>query len=227
MRRVGWSDRRIVGWVSALTLVLPSSHPTIRQSDAYAILDRTSAVYDTVRTLSADFVQIIENPLAGMVDTSRGRLYQQQPDRFGMRFTVPKGDRIVADGRWLWLYTPSTTPGQVIRSPIPTAGTTGPNLLTQFARRPRERYVARYLRAESVAGALTDVIALVPRDTTLPYRDAVVWVRRDSGLLARIELMETSGQRRVVMLRNVRINAGVPAREFTFSPPAGSRVVDQ
>jgi outer membrane lipoprotein carrier protein len=222
---VGRPDGRTVGLLGVVAFL--SASPTVRQSDAFAILDRTSAVYDTVRTLSADFVQVIENPMAGVTDTSRGRLYQQQPDRFAMRFSVPQGDRIVADGRWLWLYTPSSTPGQVIRSPVPAAGTTGPNLLTQFAQRPRERYVARHLRAETVAGALTDVIALVPRDTTLPYRDAVVWVRRDNGLLARIELLETSGQRRVVALRNVRVNAGVPAREFTFSPPAGSRVVDQ
>jgi len=172
-------------------------------------------------------VQIVDNPLVGAVDTTRGRLYQEKPNRFAMRFSAPKGDRIVADGRWLWLYTPSTTPGQVIRTAIPSAGTTGPNLIAQFVERPRERYAARWLRADSLASAsVVDVLALTPKDASVPYREAIVWVTRGSGLLARIEITETSGQRRVVVLRNLRVNGRVAAREFTFAPPAGARVVD-
>jgi hypothetical protein len=36
-------------------------------------------------------------------------------DRIAVRFTDPAGDRIVADGRSLWIYLPSTAPDQVIR----------------------------------------------------------------------------------------------------------------
>jgi len=224
---VGWSDSRIVGLTIVLVCAVRSDNQTIRQSDALVILDRASAVYDTIRTLSADFVQIVDNPLVGAVDTTRGRLYQQKPNRFAMRFSAPKGDRIVADGRWLWLYTPSTTPGQVIRTAIPSAGTTGPNLIAQFVERPRERYAARWLRADSLASAsVVDVLALTPKDASVPYREAIVWVTRGSGLLGRIEITETSGQRRVVVLRNLRVNGRVAAREFTFAPPAGARVVD-
>lgn len=195
--------------------------------DPGPILDRASAAYQTVTTLSAEFVQIITNPLLGAPDTTRGKLYQMRPSRFAMRFTQPRGDRIVADGRHLWLYTPSTTPGQVIRTAIPSAGTTGPSLIAQFVERPRERYRVRYLRAESLAGRMTDVVALVPRATDLPYSEAVVWIDRNDGLVRRIEIVETSGQRRTLVLDQVAVNRGVPGREFTFSPPAGLRVVDQ
>ncbi len=89
-------------------------------------LDRASATYQTIQSLSAEFTQVIVNPLLGAPDTTRGKLYQMRPSRFAMRFTHPRGDRIVADGRHLWLYTPSTTPGQVIRTAIPSAGSAGP-----------------------------------------------------------------------------------------------------
>jgi len=39
--------------------------------------------------------------------------------------------------------------------------------------------------------------------------------------------MESAGQERTVILRNIRVNAGVPGRELTFSLPGGVRVVDQ
>src|SRR6185295_7881397 len=104
-------------------------------------LDRASATYQTIRTLSAEFTQIITNPLLGAPDTTRGRLYQMRPNHFAMRFTRPRGDRIVADGRHLWLYTPSTTPGQVIRTGIPSSGATGPNLIAQFVEHPDRKSV--------------------------------------------------------------------------------------
>jgi outer membrane lipoprotein carrier protein len=202
----------------------PSNLPA---QDPGPILDRASAAYQTIRTLSAEFIQIVANPLLGAPDTTRGKLYQMRPSRFAMRFTQPRGDRIVADGRHLWLYTPSTTPGQVIRSGIPSTGTTGPNLIAQFVEQPRGRYRARYLRGDSLAGRVTDVVALVPRATDLPYSEAVVWIDRNDGLVRRIEIVETSGQRRTLVLNKLAVNRGVPAREFTFSPPAGLRVVDQ
>lgn len=195
--------------------------------DPGPVLDRASAAYQTVTTLSAEFVQVVANPLLGAPDTTRGKLYQMRPSHFAMRFTHPRGDRIVADGRHLWLYTPSSTPGQVIRTAIPSVGTAGPNLIAQFVERPRERYRARYLRADSLAAGMADVVALVPRATDLPYSEAVVWIDRDDGLVRRIEIMETSGQRRTLVLEKVVVNRGVPSREFIFAPPAGLRVVDQ
>ena len=47
------------------------------------------------------------------------------------------------------------------------------------------------------------------------------------GVGHRVDIVESAGQARTVILRNIRVNAGVPGRELTFSPPAGVRVVDQ
>ena len=191
-------------------------------------LDRASATYQTIRTLSAEFTQIITNPMIGAPDTTRGKLYQMRPSRFAMRFTHPRGDRIVADGRHLWLYTPSTTPGQVIRTTIPAASTSGgPNFIGQFVERPRERYRARYVRSDSLAGRATDVVELVPKTDDLPYSKAVVWIDREDGLVRRIDIEETSGQHRTLLLAKLAVNRGVPGREFIFSPPAELRVVNQ
>jgi len=203
----------------------PPNRPTAQ--DPAPILDRASQSYDTVRTLQADFVQVVDNPMIGDPDTTRGRLYQRRPGYFAMRFTEPKDDRIVADGRHLWLYTPSTTPGQVIRSAIPGTGTTGPNLIGQFVEHPRERYDARYVRADSLSGGAVDVITLTPHANDLGYSEATVWIDRKDGLVRRIDIVAASGRRPTISLRNLAINQVVPAREFRFSPPAGSRVVDQ
>lgn len=225
----GLADGRMALGVALLVaLPAPSVYPSIRLSDQdpWPILDHASAAYQGVQTLAANFVQIITNPMLGEPDTTRGRLFQQRPSRFAMRFTSPAGDRIVADGRYLWLYTPSTEPGQVIRSRIPQTGT-GPNLIGQFVERPRERYTARYVRADSGAAGWADVIALTPRVDSQAYSSAVIWVGRADGLVRRVDLVEASGQERSVRLSNLQANVVVPSKEFRFSAPRGVRVVDQ
>ena len=206
--------------ITALILLLAVQDP-------WPVLDRASVSFDTVKTLQADFTQIIDNPMLGDPDTTRGRLYQQKPSSFAMRFTEPKNDRIVADGRYLWLYTPSSTPGQVIRSAIPATGNTGPNLIGQFVEKPRERYEARYVRADSNANGAFDLVALTPRDRDAPYTGATLWISRKDGLVRRLEIAETSGQKRTIILRTLVVNQPINSREFRFSPPAGSQVVDQ
>ena len=223
---VGRSD----GWTVGLfltVLAFPSDRQTVRQSDVWSVLDRASKSYDSVNTLSADFIQVVENPMLGDPDTTRGTLFQRRPNFFAMRFSEPKNDRIVADGRRLWLYTPSTTPGQVIRTTIPGAGTTGPNLIGQFVEHPRARYDAAYVRGDSVPDGPVDVIALTPRAKDLPYSAAIVWISKQDGLVRRIDLVETSGQRRTITLQHLSVNRAIAAREFRFSPTSGVRVVDQ
>lgn len=224
MRRTGG---RFAAMICAAVLLTgrPADRPTAQ--DPWTTLDHASTIYAGIQSLSADFVQVIENPMVGPPDTTRGRLFQQRPSRFAMRFSVPPSDRIVADGKYLWLYTPSTTPGQVIRSRIPDAGTTGPNLIGQFVERPRERYTARYVRADSTAAGWIDIVALTPRDSTLPYSGATIWVGRGDGLVHRLEIDESGGQVRRVWLSRLLLNVQVPAAEFRFTPPRGVAVVNQ
>ena len=212
-----------------LTAVFLTAKPPNRQTaqNPLAILDRASSSFDTVKTLAADFTQIVDNPMLGDPDTTRGRLYQRRPNYFAMRFRDPKNDRIVADGRRLWLYTPSTTPGQVIRTTIPGTGTTGPNLIGQFVEHPRERYSARYVRADSLPDGPVDVVALTPRVKDLPYEAATVWIAKQDGLVRRIEIVENTGQHRTITLQHLAVNGTIPTREFRFSPTGGVRVVDQ
>src|SRR5262245_61203996 len=117
-----------------LLLSLATSYLTAQS--APEALARAERAYQGVTTLRAEFVQTIDNPMLGKPETAAGTVFIGRPDRFAMRFSDPAGDRLVADGEWLWAYTPSTVPGQVIRQPIPHGGALTPNLFAQFVERP-------------------------------------------------------------------------------------------
>lgn len=226
--RAGARGRRRPAGLAPFAVLLLATAPRLAAQDPGPILDRADSAYNAVHSFAADFVQIVTNPMIGAPDTTHGVLLQLRPNGFEMRFSVPKGDRIVADGRYLWLYTPSTTPGQVIRSAIPTTGTTGPNLIGQFVDHARVRYVARYVRADTLApDSILDVIDLKPKAPDQPYTEAVIWLSQADGLVRRLDITESSGQARTVLLSHVRVNQPLPPDAFRFSVPHRVRVIDQ
>ena len=131
----------------------------------------------------------------------------------------------MADGTWLWIYTPSSVPDQVIRQPIPTAGANTPNLFAQFVNHPLERYRATYVGADTVAGEPVDVVRLVPRSPDMPFTQAELAIARSDGWPRRLSLVEESGQHRVLVFEAPAVDQGVPPAELRFTVPKGTKVV--
>lgn len=195
--------------------------------DAAGIVGRSSRVYRSLSSLAADFVQVIDNPMIDSAE-SRGTLVQAGEDRLAMRFTDPRGEAIVIDGRSIWVYTPSTTPGQVIRMGVPSGGPVyGYNILAWLLDRPAERYTATYVRPDRLNGRPVDVVRLDPAVPDLPFERAIVWLDKEDGLPRRLEITEHSGAIRTLTLSKVRTNRSVPEDTFVFKVPRGVRVIDQ
>jgi outer membrane lipoprotein carrier protein len=210
----------------AVVLALVSAAPAQAQ-EARELIGRASRVYRSLASLQADFVQVIDNPMIDSAE-SKGTLIQAGDAKLSMRFTDPPGEAIVVDGKHVWIYTPSTVPGQVIRARVPSGGPVyGYNLLAWLLDRPAERYKASYLRNERVDGRATDVIELVPAVPDMPFTRAVVWLDRESALPQRLEIHEQSGATRTLRLSRLRVNESVPKQTFAFKVPSGVRVVDQ
>jgi outer membrane lipoprotein carrier protein len=207
-----------------VTLGLPG---LLHAQDAGAIVGRSSRVYRSLASLRADFVQVIDNPMIDSAE-SRGTLVQAGPAKLAMRFTDPPGEAIVIDGEHVWVYTPSTVPGQVLRMALPSGGPVyGYNILAWLLDRPGERYEASYVRQDEVGGREVDVVQLVPAVPDLPFERAVLWLDRADGLPRRLEILEPSGATRTLTLSKVRTNERVTDQTFRFTVPAGARVVDQ
>ena len=209
-----------------LALLLPAP-VTLRAQDAAAIVGRAARVYRDLGSLKADFAQVIDDQMLGRSE-SRGTLIQAGPNRLSMRFSDPAGDAIVVDGKYVWIYTPSTVPGQVIRSAVPSGGPVyGVNLLGWFLDRPSERYRMRYVRADTLDGRPVDVVELTPRSPEMPFQRAVVWIDRGSALPRRLEIEERPGSTRTLTLSHMQVDPKIPAGTFAFTVPDGVRVVDQ
>jgi len=216
---------RIVG-VALFAALAAGAAAQARAQDAGAILDRAVAAYGRVSTFRADFVQEVSDPMIGGTEPSRGEFLQQRPNRFAMRWRQPRGDLIVADGEYLWVFLPSSTPNQVVRSRLTGRAGESADIVAEFLERPRDRFGVVYVRAERAAARDADVLALTPLQRSASYSRVLIWVDRQDSLVRKVEITEASGAVRRIAFDRVRTNVRIPASAFTFQPPAGIRVVD-
>lgn len=200
--------------------------PVAQAPSPWPLLERASTLYRSATSLHAEFVQVIDNEMIGQFE-SRGTLWQAGESRLSMRFRDPPDEAIIADGRDLWVYTPSTAPRQVLRISLAQTATYGVNVMSWILDQPRERYEATYLRSEEIDGHRVDAIALDPIDQSLPFTSAVVWLDRQTALPRRVKLAERNGTSRTITLTDPRLDRPLPKQIFRFEIPDGVRVIDQ
>jgi outer membrane lipoprotein carrier protein len=211
----------------AATAVFAGALPK-QQAPVDPIIDKAVATYNKTKTSKGTFEQAITNPLTGSTVKAVGEFQQQrEPARVSFRFVQPKGDMIIGDGKWLWVYLPSSTPGQVIKVPMTEGGAGSLDLASRFFDSPKTRFTITDAGTATVAGRATHALVLKPKASGEPFTQAKVWIDNADGTLRQFETVEQSGITRLVTVTAVTPNAPVDTKLFTFKPPKGARIVDQ
>ena len=189
-----------------------------------SLVDRAAQQYRAASSVRAAFEQTLTVP-GSPPQSASGDYYQGSNSRFALRFREPAGDAIVNDGTSLWLYIPSSAPGQVIK--MKSGAGTKFDLLGELLSAPKTDYATVRMRDEMIDGHATSVYTLSPRKPDLPFTHATIWIGKSDALIWQLETMEPGGLMRRVRFTSVEMDAAVPAEALTFAVPAGVRVVDQ
>ena len=209
-------------------LLVPLSLAAARPRPQADLLDRAVAAWAKVRTARATFEQTITNSLTGRTLNATGEYQMQRPGKLSVRFSQPANERIVADGSRLWLYLPSTTPGQVVRTSLQNGGSGMVDLTAQFLTSPRTRYTITEKGAAQVSGRATHAYDLVPKQQQgAQFETATVWIDDADATVRQFEVTEPSGLVRRVRLTSFKPNVPVDPAAFTFTVPEGVRIVDR
>ena len=210
----------------ALAIASAALAPATRQSPE-ATLDRAVEAYSKIKTARVTFVQTLTNPLTGSTVTSHGQMQQRIPGYLDVRFTDPAGDRIVADGKAVWIYLPSTNPGQVIKTRPNESSAGVPDVASQFFDSPKTRYTVSDGGKDAVDGRPAHVLVLTPKDPSIPFTKATIWVDDADALVRQFETVDANGVVRRVRISKMDVNAKLDPDAFTFRPPKGVKVFEQ
>jgi outer membrane lipoprotein carrier protein len=196
------------------------------QSPADRAIDAAVKAYANIKTAKATFEQTITNPLLGKTLRSKGEFEQSRPNRFAFRFTDPKGDVIICDGRYVWAYLPTSAPGRVNRAACGGDGAGSLDLIGEFFTNPKARYTIGDGGAAKVGDRNAHIVLLTPKSKDAAFTRAKVWIDPASGTLLQFEAVEPNGLTRVVRIMNFSPNATVNAKAFIFTVPKGVKIVD-
>jgi len=213
--------------IPILTLVTLLVTASLGAQQPAATLKRAVAAYNGAASISVQFNQTVTNPLTSRALTTNGELVRKLPNLLSISFNGKDPDRIVSDGSELWVYLPSTAPGQVIKIPA-AAGESGMLVdpMGQILSAPAASYTITDAGTAKIGGRETHAITLTPKSSSSLFTSATLWVDDSTGLVWQLESTEPSGLVRKITVTQFRTNINVPRSTFRFTPPTGVRVID-
>ena len=196
-----------------------------RAQNADAVIDRAVAAYARLNTIRAEFQQTLTNPLTGNSQTTSGVILRKKPNLLSITFD--SGDRVAADGSTLWVYLPSSVPGQVVRMPYTGSNASTVDPAQQFLNSPRTRFTVTSSGTATVGGRATHAVTLVPKRANTAFTSAQVWIDDSDSSIRQFDVETASGLKRHVVITSFTPNPALSKSSFKFAVPKGAKVVDQ
>ena len=209
---------------ATLSLMFPLTL-SAQQDTTPTLLRRASVRYREFASLRGTFVQTLTNPGVSGARTAKGELFQHGALHFALRYSDPAGDAIVSDDSAVWVYLPSTMKGQVLKLSRAVGGNF--DFISQLLSLPTAEFETKALPDDKIDGRTTGVYELVPKKNGGMFQKARLWIGRADTLLWQVETVEPSGMLRTVRFTRIRLNGVLPADALRFTPPAGTRIIDQ
>ena len=206
---------RLSGRGILASLLLLASSPGFAADSS---LERVERFLGSLKTLSADFVQVVRSRDGQITSRATGTLSLSRPDRFRWDYREPYVQVIVADGRKLWLYDSDLA--QVTVRPLESGLGSTPAMLLSGAGSVADSFTGGPVETD---GPWT-WCRLTPKDRATDF-ELVSLGFNAKGELAAMELKDKLGQTTALDLSNVLRNRPLDASLFRFEPPKGADVI--
>jgi len=200
---------------------------SVQAQSPEAIMNRAAKTYANMSSVRAEFRQTITNPVTGTSAVSRGVLLRRSPNLLSINFSDPAGDRVVADGTSLWVYLPSSAPGQVVKMSAKGNGSMAMvDPAGALISSPASRFTITGAGTATISGRRTNVLNLVPKKSNDVFTRAKVWVDAADNQVRQFELVDANGLTRMITITSIQANPSIARSTFSFAPPRGVRILD-
>ena len=186
------------------------------RADAVADLER---FFQTTNTLSGNFTQQVFETNGPRVSQSSGSFELARPGRFRWSYLKPHVQILVSNGQKLWIYDKGLSQvtvravGKTLgRAPITLLGGSTP--LSES-----------YTLSDDGSRNGLNWVKLVPKDLKNSQFERILLGLSGSSMRQMV-MFDQFGHRSVIVFKDLKRNASLPAKDFKFVAPKGVDVVD-
>jgi len=181
----------------------------IAQPDAQEKLAELQSKFDSIDDLSANITQSI----SGKTNLT-GKIFYKKENKLRFEFN---NILVVSDGETSWNY--NMRDNKVIITNYETEGTNILSINQLIYEYPEECDISAY----EFEGQT--VLEFIPNTSTLNFSSVKLWVD-DDNLVTRALFEDPATGLVQVDLSNYLLNSNLPDSYFSFTPPAGSEIID-
>ncbi len=169
-------------------------------------------------SLTANFQQQLFNESGELLDTADGKLYLQRPGKFNWEYNQPYSQKIITDGKTLWIYDEDLE--QVTIRSMKGGIQATPAAILGGSANVDELY--RIVDLGKLEGY--DWVRLESVEEDSQYSD--VRLGFDGDKLGMMILSDNLDQTTRIDFDDVQLNPEIDAAYFEFTPPEGVDVID-
>jgi len=181
--------------------------------------DKLDDFFANIKSMQADFHQVLLDGKGQSVKEADGTLVMQRPGKFRWDYVTPFKQLIVADGKKIWIYDSELE--QVTVKPLDATLGDTPALLLSGDRPLQGNFMITDLG--TIDGH--DWVELKPKVGDSSFeRVRLGFGKEDIEVL---ELLDNFGQTTKLNFTKLRRNPDVDAGQFNFTPPKGVDVIGE
>lgn len=175
--------------------------------------------YQMIENVSAQFTQQVKFGFSKIEQNFSGTLIMKKPNKYRLE---SEHQTLVTDGAAVWAYSP-VNKQVVIDHYKENQNTITPE---RFLVNLPSNYYATVLGTEQAGSVREVMLKLVPKDDRSFIKSVKLWVDQESWMVRRILIVDVNETETTYTIDHLKLNTPIKDSIFTFSPPAGTDVVD-
>lgn len=195
--------------------------------DIESLVARVDAHYASVHDFQAAFTQRYERRLLSRVVEESGRVMVKKPGRMRWEYASPEEKLFVTDGASSYFYLPAEKQVMVSHDPQGAMGLQEGSPFEILAGTARITDGFSFFSSETLPTRGGVMLHAIPMTRHDEFEDVELEVRPDDGLILRVVLIDSQGNRTDFSFDEVRENLDLADSNFRFTVPSGVEVVVQ
>lgn len=185
------------------------------------VLEKIQTFYQRIQTIQADFTQEVYFPRKDK-EISSGKFYIKKPGKFRWEYYVPQKFQIISKGDIIYFYYPKEKQALA----YPSGKTLGSNLALGFM--TGRGNLKNDIKVESFRVIESNFweINFVPVFSDPKVQKVTLVVNPDSGEVREFIVINHSGERVRILIKNIKYNTSLRDSLFEFSPPKDVKIIN-